>query len=127
MIPYSFPLFQAQTEEKNYYEYLHMEIQEMMKYIVREGSTTKYIAIAGMDITVFRLRNTGTVFPGYEDLYNSRNKFIFTFDRPNNMCTLQAVFIAIWGCSKTFVVGVFQTKFFFFSPQKYLKCVLFLT
>jgi hypothetical protein len=50
-----------------------------------------------MDITVFRLRNTGTVFPGYEDLYNSRNKFIFTFDRPNNMCTLLCALVAIHG------------------------------
>jgi hypothetical protein len=90
-------IFQANIaqDKAKYSDYLHREVQRILEKSV-ETSSTKYICITGINFSVFRLRNTGAgeLIPGYEDLYNSHNRAIFTCASGQNTCVLECIYIA---------------------------------
>jgi hypothetical protein len=61
-----------------------------------EQSSTKYIAITGLKLNVFRMKNTGIyeIIGGYDDLYGTSNKAIYTCCTCQDCCVLEAIFIA---------------------------------
>jgi CRISPR/Cas system CMR-associated protein Cmr3 (group 5 of RAMP superfamily) len=79
IIPFMISQSNILRDKERYSDYLHREVQRILNKNVMT-SNTKYICITGITFTVFRLRNTGfgDFIPGYEDLYNSRNRDIFT-------------------------------------------------
>jgi hypothetical protein len=79
-----------------YTDYLHREIQGVIDAKTHQSSSTKYVAITGITLKVFRMRYTGVadLIHGFEDLYNSSNKAIYTCASCQNCCVLEAIFIA---------------------------------
>jgi hypothetical protein len=61
-----------------------------------QSSSTKYVAITGLTLKVFRMIHTGVadLIHGFEHLYNSTNRAIYTCASCQNCCVLEAIFIA---------------------------------
>jgi hypothetical protein len=93
LIPYTFPLADYLTEQANFLNYLHIEVQNMLDFTPNaDTSSTKYIAISGVSFNVARIRNTGEPIPGFEFLYKSKN--LYTCMSMNNGCVLEVIYIA---------------------------------
>jgi hypothetical protein len=61
----------------------------------QQSSSTKYVAITGLTLKVFRMKHTAVadLTHGFEDLYNSNNWIIYTCASCQNCCVLGAIFI----------------------------------
>jgi hypothetical protein len=65
----------------------------MLEHTLNNGSSsTKYIAITGVSFSVYRLRNTRVLIPGFEEIY--RKRCIYTCNAMDNGCVLECIYIA---------------------------------
>jgi hypothetical protein len=84
------------SDRAAYTDYLHREIQGIMDTKTHQSSSTKYVAITGLTLKVFRMRHTGVadLIHGFEDLYRTNNCAIYACAFCQNCCVLEAIFIA---------------------------------
>jgi hypothetical protein len=84
------------SDRAAYTDYLHREIHGIMDAKTHQSSSTKYVAITGLTLKVFRMRHTGVadLIHGFEDLYGYNTRAIYTCASCQNCCVLEAIFIA---------------------------------
>jgi hypothetical protein len=96
LIPQLIQKTYIESDRAAYTDYLHREIQGVMDAKTHQSSSTKYVAITGLTLKVFRMRHTGVaeLIHGFEDLYGKHSKAIYTCASCQNCCVLEAIFIA---------------------------------
>jgi hypothetical protein len=93
IIPHTFRLSDRLTEQNNLFLHLRTEVQKMMDWAEEHESSTKFILVYGLRLNVSRIRGTGALVPGFEELY--KNQHIYKCDSLPGCCVLECIYISI--------------------------------